>query len=167
MEFAIIGSGAVGGYFGARLHEAGHTVYFLARGSHLEAIRKYGFQIKSFAGDYKALNVESHEAVQAIPSVDVVLVAVKAWQVSEIAPKLKSLAKGSTDFVPLQNGVEAHEILDEVVGKERVLGGLCGLISFIEKPGVIQHAGADPYAVSYTHLRAHETPEHLVCRRIR
>ena len=96
VKFAIIGSGAVGGYFGARLHEAGHTVYFLARGSHLEAIRKNGLQIKSVAGDYKALNVESHESVQTIPSVDVVLVAVKAWQVSEIAPKLKSLAKGST-----------------------------------------------------------------------
>ena len=145
MKFAIIGSGAVGGYFGARLHEAGHTVYFLARGSHLEAIRKNGLQIKSVAGDYKALNVESHETVQTIPSVDVVLVAVKAWQVSEIAPKLKSLAKGSTYFVPLQNGVEAHGILEEVLGKERVLGGLCGLISFIEKPGVIQHAGAEPY----------------------
>ena len=93
MKFAIIGSGAVGGYFGARLHEAGHTVYFLARGSHLEAIRKNGIQIKSIAGDYKALNVDSHETVQTIPSVDVVLVAVKAWQVSEIAPKLKSLEK--------------------------------------------------------------------------
>jgi len=145
VKFAIIGSGAVGGYFGARLHEAGHTVYFLARGSHLEAIRKNGLQIKSVAGDYKALNVETHETVQTIPSVDVVLVAVKAWQVSEIAPKLKSLAKGSTYFVPLQNGVEAHGILEEVLGKERVLGGLCGLISFIEKPGVIQHAGAEPY----------------------
>ena len=101
MKFAIIGSGAVGGYFGARLHEAGHTVNFLARGFHLEAIRKNGLQIKRVAGDYKALNIESHETVQTIPSVDVVLVAVKAWQVSEIAPKLKSLAKGSTYFIPL------------------------------------------------------------------
>ena len=96
MKFAIIGSGAVGGYFGARLHEAGHTVYFLTRGLHLEAIRKNGLQIKSVAGDYKALNVESHETVQTIPSVNVVLVTVKAWQVSVIAPKLQSLAKGST-----------------------------------------------------------------------
>ena len=101
MKFAIIGSGAVGGYFGARLHKAGHTVYFLARGLNLEAIRKNGLQIKSVAGDYKALNVESHETVKTIPSVDVVLVAVKAWQVSEIAPKLKSLGKGSTFFIPL------------------------------------------------------------------
>ena len=96
MKSAIIGSGAVGGYFGARLHEAGHTVYFLARGSHLEAIQKNGLQIKSVAGDYKALKIESHETIQTIPSVDVVLVAVKAWQISEVALKLKSLAKGST-----------------------------------------------------------------------
>ena len=88
MKFAIIGSGAVGGYFGASLHEAGHTVYFLARGSHLEAIRKNGLQIDSVAGDYNTLNVESHECVHTIPSVVVILVAVKAWQVSEIAPKL-------------------------------------------------------------------------------
>ena len=87
MKFAIISSGAVGGYFGARLHEAGHTVYFLARGSHLEAIRKNGLQLKSVAGDYKALNVESHETVQTIPSVDVILVAVMAWQVLETPPK--------------------------------------------------------------------------------
>ena len=144
MKFAIIGSDAVGGDFGVRLHEAGHTVYFLARGSHIKTIRKNGLLIKSIAGDYKALNVESHETVQTIPSVDVVLVAVKAWQVSEIAPKLKSLAKGSTYFIPLQSGVEAHGILEEVLGKERVLGGLCGLISFIEKPGVLQHVGAEP-----------------------
>ena len=90
MKFAIIGSGAVGEYFVAMLHQAGHNVYFLARDSHLEAIRKNGLQIKSIAGDYKALKVESHETIQTIPSVDVVLVAVKAWQVSEIAPKLKS-----------------------------------------------------------------------------
>ena len=95
-------------------------MYFLARGSHLEAIRKNGLQIKSVAGDYKALNVETHETVQTIPSVDVVLVAVKAWQVSEIAPKLNSLAKGSTYFIPLQNGVEAHGILEKILGKERV-----------------------------------------------
>ena len=66
MKFAIIDSGAVGGYFGARLHEAGHTVYFLARGSHLEAIRKNGLQIKSVARDYKALNVESHVSVKTV-----------------------------------------------------------------------------------------------------
>ena len=114
MKFAIIGSGAVGGYFGARLHEARHTDYFLDRDSHLEAIRKNGLQIKNFARNYKTLNVESHESVQTIQSVDVVLVAVKAWQVEEIAPKLKSLAKGSTYFVPLQNGFEAHGILEKV-----------------------------------------------------
>ncbi len=118
---------------------------FWLRGSHLEAIRKNGLQLKSIAGDYKALNVDSHETVQTIPSVDVVLVAVKAWQVLEIAQKLKSLAKGSTYLNSLQNGVEAHGILEEVLGKERVLGGLYGLISFIEKPGVIQHAGAEPF----------------------
>ncbi len=145
MKFAIIDSGAVGEYFGARLHEARHTVYFLARGSNLEAIRKNGLQIKSIAGDYKALNVESHETVKTITSVDVVLVAVKALQVSEIDPKLKSLAKGSTYFIPLQNCVEAHGILEELLGKERVLGGLCRLISFIEKPRVFQHAVAEPY----------------------
>ena len=88
MKFAIIGSGAVGGYFGARLYEAGHTVYFLARGSHLEAIRKNGVEIKSIAGDYKPQNVESHETVQQIPSVDEVLVAVKAGQVGGLPFKV-------------------------------------------------------------------------------
>ena len=100
MKFVIIGSGAVGGYFGARLHEAGHTVYFLARGSHLKTIRKNGLQIKSVAGDYKALNVESHETVQTITSVDVVLVAVKAWQVSEIYSKAEILGKRLNVFYP-------------------------------------------------------------------
>ncbi len=54
MIFAVIGAGAVGGYFGARLHEAGHTVRFLARGSHLKEIQNKGLQLKSISGDYHA-----------------------------------------------------------------------------------------------------------------
>mgnify|MGYP000035275580 FL=1 len=145
MIFAVIGAGAVGGYFGARLHEAGHTVRFLARGSHLKEIQNKGLQLKSISGDYHAKNIEAFDKIEKIGPVDVVLVAVKAWQVKEIAEQLLPMAKSETFFVPLQNGVEAHAQLSSILGKDRVLGGLCGLIAFLEKPGLIRHVGADPF----------------------
>ena len=78
-------------------------------------------------------------------TVDVVLVATKAWQVPEIAPDLQALLHKDTFVVPLQNGVEAADQLAKALGNERVVGGLCGVMAFIEAPGVIRHAAIEPF----------------------
>ena len=81
MRFAIFGSGGVGAYFGGRLARAGHSVAFVARGAHLEALRRDGLTVDSVAGDFAVQPVEATSDPREIGPVDAVLVGVKAWQV--------------------------------------------------------------------------------------
>ena len=145
MRVAVFGAGGVGGYFGGRLAEAGEDVTFIARGAHLEAIRSNGLQVQSVAGDFVIDPAQATDDPAAAGEVDVVIVAVKAWQVPEAAPAMRPLIGANTVAVPLENGVEAPEQLADVLGQEHVAGGLCRIISYIESPGVIHHVGAEPY----------------------
>jgi 2-dehydropantoate 2-reductase len=134
----------VGGYFGGRLARAGASVAFVARGLHLEALRRDGLRVESIAGDFVVQPCEASDDPAAIGPVDVVLVCVKAWQVPEIAPKVLPLLGPDSVVVPLQNGVEASGQLAAVVGTHRVLGGLCRIMSYVTGPGRICHAAASP-----------------------
>ena len=145
MRVAVFGAGGVGGYFGGRLAEAGEDVTFIARGAHLEAIRSDGLQVQSVAGDFHIDPAPATDDPAAVGEVDVVLVAVKAWQVPDAAAAMQPLIGTNTVAVPLENGVEAPEQLADVLGQDHVAGGLCRIISYIAAPGVIQHVGADPY----------------------
>lgn len=145
MRFAIYGSGGVGGYFGARLAEAGEEVGFIARGEHLNAIRRDGLRVRSPQGDCRITSAQASDDPAEIGPVDCVLVAVKAWQVAEVADALGPLLGPETLLLPLENGVEASDHLAERWGRERVLGGLCGILAYREAPGVIRHAGVDPF----------------------
>jgi len=151
MRIAIFGAGAVGGYFGGRLVEAGREVVFIARGAHLEALREHGLRIDSIAGDCQVVPVTASDDPAELGVVDVVLVAVKTWQISEAAAALGPLMGSGTFVVPLLNGVEAPAWLAGALGHERVLGGLCGLISTLAGPGHVQHLGAPPF-VSFGEL---------------
>lgn len=145
MRLAVVGSGAVGGYFGGRLAEAGIDVGFLARGGHLAAIRDQGLRVSSVDGDFVVRPARVSDDPSDLGESDVVLVCVKAWQVTETAEALGPLVGPSTYFVPLQNGIEAPEQLARVFGPARVLGGLCRLLVFLDGPGRIRHAGVAPY----------------------
>ena len=145
MKFAIFGAGAVGGYFGGRLAQAGNDVTFIARGKHLEAIKANGLLVQSLHGDFAVIPAKATDQPDAIGTVDVVLCCVKSWQVSEIGESLRYLVGENTVVIPLQNGVEAHLELSRILDKGRILPGVCRLISMIDAPGCIRHAGADPY----------------------
>jgi 2-dehydropantoate 2-reductase len=145
MRIAIFGAGAVGGYFGARLARAGEDVAFLARGAHLEAIRRQGLHVYSPLGDFRIHPAQATDRPEEVGPVDVVLVGVKAWQVPEVAPQMTPLIGAETFIVPLENGVEAPDQLAAVWGRERVLGGLCRIISAVVEPGHIRHGGLEPY----------------------
>lgn len=145
MRIAVFGSGAVGGYFGGRLAEAGEDVAFVARGEHLAAIRRSGLGVTSIDGDFVVHPARATDDPAALGPVDVVLLGVKAWQVSEAAGALRPLVGSRTIVVPLQNGIEAPERLADVLGAEHVLGGLCRIIGHLVAPGRIRHAGAEPY----------------------
>ncbi len=145
MRFAIFGSGSVGGYFGGRLAHAGEDVVFIARGDHLEAMLTNGLRVDSINGDFVVKPVNATDDPAKASVADLVLVGVKAWQVSEAAEAMQPMIGPETIVLPLQNGLEAPAHLSEVLGSQHVLGGLCGLFCYVAGPGHIVHAGTDPF----------------------
>ena len=145
LTIAVLGTGATGGYFGGRLAEAGEDVRFIARGAHLAALRAHGLTVTSVAGDFELDPVRVSDTPSDVGPVDVVLVAVKAWQVPEAAESLRPLMGERTFVVPLQNGIDAPDQLAAVLGADRVLGGFCSILASLESPGRIRHMGVVPY----------------------
>lgn len=144
MRIAVFGTGAVGGYFGGRLAEAGESLVFIARGRHLEAIRRDGLRVSSILGDFTVAPAEATDDPAQTGPVDAVLVGVKAWQVPEAARLMSPLLGPDTLVVPLQNGIEAADQLQAVLGAKPVLGGLCRVLAWLEGPGQVRHAGLTP-----------------------
>ena len=145
LRFTVFGTGAVGGYFGGRLAEAGENVHFIARGRHLAAIREHGLRVSSVDGDLLVHPAHVTDDPAALGPTDVVLLGVKAWQVPDAAEAMRPLAGERTLVVPLQNGIEAPDQLAAVLGADHVLGGLCRILAAVESPGHIRHAGVTPY----------------------
>ncbi len=145
MRIAMYGSGGVGGYFGARLAQAGNDVVFIARGAHLEAMRTSGLRITSIKGDVFLEDVTATDDPASVGVVDAVFVAVKTWQLPDVLPGLSSLVGPETVVVPLLNGVEAAEEMAAALGRGPVLNGLTKILSFLDGPGHVRHLGAEPY----------------------
>ncbi len=145
MRIAVFGTGGVGGYFGGRLAQVGEEITFIARGEHLNAIQKNGLRIDSIKGDFIIQPAFSCDNPSQIGVVDVILVAVKAWQVPKAAQAMLPMVGEKTIVVPLGNGVEAPQQLSSVLGEKHVLGGLCQISSFISAPGHIKHVAIEPY----------------------
>jgi 2-dehydropantoate 2-reductase len=145
MRIAIFGAGSVGGYFGGRLSQVGEDVVFIARGEHLNAMLTHGLRVDSINGDFEVQPVQATDDPSKIGEVDMVLVGVKAWQVSEAAEAIRPMIGPETFVLPLQNGLEAPAQLSEILGDQHVLGGLCGLFCYVAEPGHIVHAGTDPF----------------------
>lgn len=145
MRVAIVGTGGVGGYFGGRLAQAGEDVWFVARGEHGRAIRGGGLKVKSINGDFIIHPAQVTGDPQEIGFVDAILVSVKSWQLQEAADSMGPMLGTETFVVPVQNGVDAPALLRQRLGSERVIGGLCRIVSFIDGPGRIRHAALAPY----------------------
>lgn len=141
MRFAILGSGAVGGYFGAKLAKLGQDVTFIARGAHLDAIRRNGLEVKSAKlGDF-IVRAPAESDTAKIGPVDVAIVSVKAYDNRTALPMLKPLMGPDTVVLTLQNGVDSTDEVAAVVGKERVLGGTTYVATALEGPGLIVQTG--------------------------
>jgi 2-dehydropantoate 2-reductase len=147
MKVIVMGAGAVGGYFGGRLAQAGEDVFFVARGPHLDALRARGLRVTSVAGDFELRSVQAADEPARAGLADVVLVAVKAWQTAEAARALRPAVGPSTVVISLQNGATAAEELGAVLGAEVVMGGLCRILAFLSGPGHVTHAGMEPTIV--------------------
>jgi 2-dehydropantoate 2-reductase len=145
MRIAVFGAGGVGAYFGGRLAQAGEEVIFIARGAHLKAMQTNGLRVESIKGDFEVQPVQASEDPSQVGEVEAVLVAVKTWQVPGAARAMRPMVGSTTFVVPLENGVEAPKQIGEVLGKDKVLGGLCHIVSYIVEPGHVRHAGIKPH----------------------
>src|SRR4051812_42588035 len=141
MKFVILGSGAVGGYYGARLARAGHDVTFIARGAHLAAIRSRGLEIRSpMTGDF-IVRAPAAEDTSAVGPVDVVILSVKAYDNRTALPLVAPMLGPESSVLTLQNGVDSVNELAAIVGESRVIGGATYIATALASPGVIEQTG--------------------------
>ncbi len=141
MRVAIVGSGAVGGYFGAKLAQSGQDVTFIARGAHLSAIREHGLRIRSpKLGDF-TVRARAEQETTAVGPVDFAIFAVKAYDNASAIPLIEPLVGGDTVVLTLQNGVDSADDVAAVVGKAHVLGGTTYVATALEEPGLIVQTG--------------------------
>jgi 2-dehydropantoate 2-reductase len=143
MRIAIIGAGGVGGYFGARLADAGSDVSFVARGAHLTALQTRGLRLESPKGDLHLPRVTATDNPLSIGPVDAVLITVKMYDLEAAVKSIGPLVKGETVVITLQNGVEAVDIVAQHVGRRQVAGGVAYISAVISEPGLIKHTAMD------------------------
>src|SRR5437763_8165658 len=136
-----MGTGALGGYFGGRLAEAGEDVTFVARGAQLAAVRESGLSIESPRGNLRLQPLRATHDARSIGPVDVVLFTVKLWSTEEAGRALAPLIGRDTAVLSLQNGVEANDVLAHLVGREHLMGAVCYIAAVLDRPGVVQHTG--------------------------
>ena len=142
MRMAVMAAGAVGGYFGARMANAGHDVAFIARGAHLEAIRRDGLKLESQLGSVHLNPVNATDDPGLVGPVDVVLFAVKLWDTETAGKAALPLVGPDTRVITLQNGVDSVERLAPILGANAVVGGSTHVVAKIAQPGMIRHTGA-------------------------
>lgn len=141
MRIAIVGAGAVGGYYGALMARAGADVSFVARGAHRDAIRANGLRIIGVQGDF-TVRVAAEDDPTKIGPVDAVIIAVKTYDNSSAFPLVKALMHERTVVLTLQNGVDSAEDLARVVGEAAVIAGPTYIATAIDAPGVIRQTGS-------------------------
>jgi len=142
MRIAVMGTGGVGGYFGARLAQAGNDVTFVARGAHLAAMREHGLRIESGGGDLVIRNAAFTDDPGSIAPVDVVMFCVKLWDIERAAGQIAPLVARGGVVIPFQNGIDSAEVLTRELGASHVLGGVAYIAASIRSPGVIAHVGS-------------------------
>jgi 2-dehydropantoate 2-reductase len=141
MRIAVMGTGGVGGYFGARLVQGGSDVVFIARGAHLAALRERGLMVESKLGDVNLPQVQVTDDPATLSAVDLVLIGVKLWDTEAAGRAISPIVGPTTAVLSLQNGVQKDDVLRPILGSEALLGGVCYIASTIARPGVISHTG--------------------------
>jgi 2-dehydropantoate 2-reductase len=134
-----MGAGAVGGYFGALLAQAGHDVAFVARGDHGAAMRAHGVRLEGPRGDLVVRNIDVVEDPGKLAPCDVTLFCVKAYDTENAALAIRPLVARGGVVISLQNGVDGQDRIGRVIGDASVMGGLAMVSGVIASPGVIRY----------------------------
>jgi 2-dehydropantoate 2-reductase len=140
MRIGVMGSGGLGGYFGARLAAGGADVRFVARGAHLQAMRKDGLRIEGPEPLHVERLVASDDPAE-IGVVDLVMFCVKLWDTEPALRQIRPMVGPQTAVVSFQNGVLKDEAMRSAFGAAQVMGGVGYVATTIDRPGVIRQTG--------------------------
>ncbi|MBI5253527.1 MAG: 2-dehydropantoate 2-reductase [Euryarchaeota archaeon] len=146
MKVAVMGAGAVGGYFGGVLAKNGADITLIARGKHLEAMRKEGLHIKSYRGDFR-VDVRAASDPEEVGPVELIIFTVKAYDTEGAIGLCSPMIQKNTCILSLQNGIDNDEKIAGAVGWEKVIGGVAYIGVSVEEPGVICHSAAGKIAL--------------------
>jgi 2-dehydropantoate 2-reductase len=138
MKIAVIGTGAVGGYYGALLQQSGADVHFLLHRDYAH-VREHGLRVDSPRGDIHLPMVAAYGQSGDMPKCDLVIVALKTTANAALPGILPDVLADDGVVLTLQNGLGSDRFIAGIVGSERVLGGLCFLCANKDAPGVIRH----------------------------
>jgi 2-dehydropantoate 2-reductase len=141
MKIVMMGSGGVGGYFGARLAAGGADVHFVARGAHLDAMRSQGLSIEGGPAPLHLPQVQATNDPASIGIADFVLIGVKLWDTAAAIEQVRPIVGPDTTVISFQNGVLKDRYLLEAFGAPRVMGGVGYVATTIDRPGVIRQTG--------------------------
>jgi 2-dehydropantoate 2-reductase len=158
MRIAVMGTGALGGYYGGLLARAGEEVTCIARGAHLEAIRNNGLTVRSSRHGEFAVSPAATSDPAAVGPVDLVLFCVKAYDLEPAAEAIRPMVGPETMVLPVQNGIDIAERLERVVGPGHVLGGAAFASGFVESPGVVVHTVSGPNELVLGELEGGNSP---------
>ncbi len=156
MKIAIMGSGGVGGYFGALLHRAGQEVWFIARGEHLRAMQANGLRVTSVLGDFTIQVTATDDPAEA-GRVDLVVFGVKSYDTEAAAERIRPMLGPMTTILCVQNGVDTEEKLATIFGERAVLPAVVHIFSAISAPGVIAQTGG-PRKITFGEADGSITP---------
>ena len=137
-QIAVIGTGAVGGYYGGLLQKSGFNVHYLLHHDY-DPVRQNGLRIESPNGNFQLPKVNAYDDPEKMPRCDVVIVALKTTANAHLSEILPHVLKNDGVVLTLQNGLGSEEKIASIVGTERVLGGLCFLCCSKVAPGHIRH----------------------------
>jgi 2-dehydropantoate 2-reductase len=139
MRVLVVGAGAIGGYFGGRMLQAGRDVTFLVRPKRAGELASAGLVIKSPNGDVTLKNPPAVQADKLTQKFDVILLSCKAFDLDDAIKSFAPAVGPQTAIIPLLNGMRHLDVLDQKFGRERVLGGLCGIaVTLNEHREVVQ-----------------------------
>jgi 2-dehydropantoate 2-reductase len=161
VHIVVMGSGGVGGYFGAKLQRAGEQVTFVARGPHLDAIKRAGLAIRSASEGDTVVRPGAVERLEGVDRADAVLFCVKSFDTDDAASRLWSILGPDTPVLSLQNGVDNEDTIDARLGAGRAMGGVAQVFATIESPGVIRHHAAGRIIFGELDGRVSERAERL------
>ena len=139
MHIVVMGAGAVGGYFGAKLARAGETVTLVARGEHLTALQRDGLRIRSVVEGEYVVRPAAVEDVRGLTAAEAILFCVKSFDTETAAEHIRPIVGPNTAVLSLQNGINNEDTIDEILGPGHAIGGVAQVFAAIDRPGVIAH----------------------------